>query len=120
VTLAVAGCGAEDEDQPDREPTREHVVAAMRQTQPNCASPRPEDLHGEVDVETFLIACGPQSVQWYRTEDAAAARRLARSGGDVSTDYVAGRVVIEPRFLKDRDGFIKALAKACACELTPG
>jgi hypothetical protein len=116
VALAFAGCGSPDEDQSGGDPTREQVAAAMRQSQPNCASPRAEDLHGEVDVETFLIACGPQSVLWHRTNDAAAAQHLAQSGG--ITDYIAGRVVIVPMYLKDREGFIKALAEVCGCEIT--
>ena len=120
VTLAVAGCGGGDDDEAVREPTRDQIVAAMRDTQPDCAAPREKRLKGGADVESFFISCGRYAVLLHITDDVAGAQRLAQSGGDYLPDFVAGRVVIVPHSIKDPEGFRKVLAEKCACDVRRG
>jgi hypothetical protein len=121
ATLAVAGCGGGDEDQAVREPTRDQIVAAMRETQPECAEPRQERLKGGTDLENLFISCGRYAVLVHIADDAASAQRIAHSGGGdqsgLPPDFVAGRVVIVPHSIKDPEGFRKVLAQKCACEV---
>jgi hypothetical protein len=116
AALAAQGCGGDDDaGQTDGELTREQVVAALRETQPNCESPRSEDFKGEGGVEIFQISCDEGGVLWQRLTDAEGARRLADSG--TATDYLAGRAVITLQVIDNPEGFRTALAKKCSCEI---